>query len=192
MKNLLSANLFLWSAALLPAADVSFWIEPCSVMTSACQNSDMDLARWALAAWENASAGKVHFIETRQRAAARFRVRWADQDSGLFGEAVTILVNGRRGSELHIQLPPPNRDALLRDTIVYLTCLHESSHALGLPHTRGFADIMYSFQFGGDLDEYFNRYRRLLSQREDIREHPGMSDSDRAVLLKRVTETVGR
>jgi hypothetical protein len=192
MKRFPGVSLLLLGAGLLPGADISFWIEPCSVMTTGCQASDMDLARWALTAWEKASEGKVHFVETRQRADARFRVRWADQDSGLFGEAVTILVNGRRGSELHIQLPPPNRDPLLRDTIVYLTCLHESGHALGLPHTRGFADIMYNFQFGGDLDEYFNRYRRLLSKREDIREHPGMSDADRAVLLKRVEEAVGR
>ena len=42
-------------------------------------------------------------------------------------------------------------DHLLRDSIVYLTCLHESGHALGLPHTAAFADIMYTFRYGGDI-----------------------------------------
>ena len=68
---------------------------------------------------------------------------------------------------------------LLRDAIVYLTCLHETGHALGLAHTAAFDDIMYSFQFGGDIAEYFGRYRRQLSARADIHKHAGMSDADR-------------
>jgi hypothetical protein len=170
------------------AADTTpFWIEPCTVMTTSCEAGDTDLARWALTAWETASEGRLHFVETKNRAQALLRVRWADKDSGLFGESVTILVSGHRGSELHILVPEHNsKDPLLRDTIVYLTCLHESGHALGLPHTRAFADIMYNFQFGGDIDEYFGRYRRLLMTREDIRKNAGMSPADRAALLERV------
>jgi hypothetical protein len=38
---------------------------------------------------------------------------------------------------------------------------------------------MYSFQFGGDIPEYFGRYRRLLMARADIRKHSGMSEADR-------------
>ena len=70
-------------------------------------------------------------------------------------------------------------DRILRDAIVYLTCLHETGHALGLEHTANFADIMYSFQYGGDIPEYFGRYRRLLKVRADIAKHAGMSDADR-------------
>jgi hypothetical protein len=170
------------------AADTTtFWVEPCTVMTAACEAGDGDLARWALAAWETASVGRLHFTETKDRGQALIRVRWADKDSGLFGESVSILVNGRRGSELHILIPEHNpKDTLLRDTVVYLTCLHESGHALGLPHTRAFADIMYNFQFGGDIEEYFGRYRRLLATREDIHKNAGMSPSDRAALLERI------
>jgi predicted Zn-dependent protease len=81
---------------------------------------------------------------------------------------------------VYVLPPPENRqDPLLRDTIVYLTCLHETGHALGLQHTAAFADIMYSFQYGGDIPEYFGRYRRLLLARGDIRKHAGMSADDR-------------
>ena len=64
------------------------------------------------------------------------------------------------------------------------TILHESGHALGLEHTSAFADIMYNFQYGGDIPEYFGRYRRQLQERSDIRKHAGISDADRRQLLK--------
>jgi hypothetical protein len=82
-------------------------------------------------------------------------------------------------------VPPNEKDELLRDAIVYLTCLHETGHALGLEHTANFADIMYSFQYGGDIPEYFGRYRRLLESRGDIRKHPGMSAADRQRVAER-------
>jgi predicted Zn-dependent protease len=102
----------------------------------------------------------------------------------LYGETRPVLVEGVRGAEVYV-LPQAgaNGDALLRETIVYLTCLHETGHALGLSHTDKFADIMYSFSFGGDITEYFGRYRRLLAAREDIRKHAGMSEADRQRLL---------
>jgi predicted Zn-dependent protease len=75
------------------------------------------------------------------------------------------------------------RDPLFREGVVYLTCLHESGHALGLRHTAAFADIMYSFQFGGDILGYFERYRRALKTRADIETHSGISGADRAALL---------
>jgi hypothetical protein len=186
-------SIALWAAAAAPAADITFWVEPCSVMNSACDADDADLARWALEAWEKASGGQLHFIETKDRANALLRVLWADKNSGLYGEAVTVNVNGRRGSELHILIAePPGKDRLLRDTIVYLTCLHESGHAMGLRHTAAFPDIMYSFQFGGDIDEYFGRYRRKLTTREDIRKNSGMSAADRDALLESIPKGVPR
>jgi len=42
---------------------------------------------------------------------------------------------------------------------------------------------MYSFGFGGDIPEYFARYRRLLNEREDIRTHSGLSAYDRKRLI---------
>ena len=194
MKNFLqSVSLLCFVAASASAADTTFWIEPCSVMLAGCDAGDADLARWALEAWAKASNGQLHFVEVKDRQNALLRVLWADKNSGLYGEAVAINVNGRRGSELHILIAePPGKDRLLRDAIVYLTCLHESGHALGLRHTAVFADIMYSFQFGGDIDEYFGRYRRKLSTREDIRNNSGMSPADRDALLESIPKGVPR
>ncbi len=116
------------------------------------------------------------------------RVTWVTGRDGLYGEARPIVVNGQRGSELHVRPAmdglgkdieaAARKDKLLRDAIVYLTCLHESGHGLGLSHTAGFADIMYNFGYGGDIGEYFERYRRKLSTREDIKKVAGMSDAD--------------
>jgi len=47
---------------------------------------------------------------------------------------------------------------------------------------------MYNFQLGGDIAEYFGRYTRKLSRRDDIRNNSGISAHDRAQLLRMVTE----
>jgi hypothetical protein len=189
----------LLAALLVPAssaraADISYWIEPCSVMASlACAPEDTDLARWAFEAWESASEGRLHLVESKDRATSLIRLVWAQKDGGLYGETEPIMVQGRRGAEIHVLAEPPGKgDRLLRDAIVYLTCLHESGHALGLSHTRVFADIMYSFQYGGDIEEYFGRYRRKLMTRDDIRKNAGMSPADRAALIKSIGEGVFR
>lgn len=179
---LLTALLF--AASLASAEEIAFWVAPCSEPARTnCRPEDTDLAVWALAAWQQASAGRVSFRRVAAPDHARFRFQWESKDSGLFGEAEPIVVDGKRGALLHILIDARTQDPLLRDTIVYLTCLHESGHALGLPHTAAFADIMYSFQYGGDIAEYFGRYRRLLNRREEIREHSGISPADRARLL---------
>lgn len=103
----------------------------------------------------------------------------------MYGEARPILVEGKRGAEVYVRPAPLrlNEDKLLRDAVVYLTCLHETGHALGLPHTAAFDDIMYSFQYGGDIPEYFARYRRKLAARDDIGKNSGLSEADRKQLL---------
>jgi len=167
-------------AARSPAATLRYWIEPCSKPETGCLAADAQLAEWALEAWQDATGGRLAFEKSPDRERAHIRVNWAGGNQGLYGEARPIVVDGIRGAEVYV-LPPAEmpQDPLLRDTIVYLTCLHETGHALGLAHTAGFADIMYSFQYGGDIPEYFGRYRRELAARVDIRKHSGMSLDDR-------------
>ena len=175
----------LLAAAACHAMTFHYWVEPCTNHDSPCHADDPELAQWALEAWQAATSGKLNFVKAPDLDHAEIRIHWANGDLGLYGEAQPILVNGVRGAEVFV-LPPAEspKDPLLRDTIVYLTCLHETGHALGLQHTAAFADIMYSFQFGGDIPEYFGRYRRLLSVRADIRKHSGMSADDR----RRITQ----
>lgn len=167
-------------------------MEPCSESRNpqagnGCHIEDPELAQWAFEAWQAASTGHLTLEKTADRDKAQFRIYWTGGRPGLYGEARPILVEGVRGAEVYV-LPPPaqpdEKDTLARDTIVYLTCLHETGHALGLPHTSRFADIRYSFQYSGDISEYFARYRRQLSTRSDIRKHSGVSPDDRKQLLE--------
>ncbi len=159
------------------AEPLRFWVEACAQGSTACLPGDPDLASWAMEAWEKASAGKLTLVKTGDPDKAQIRFHWVGPREGMYGET--------RGGDVYVRpsiAPPAGRDSLLRDAVVYLTCLHESGHALGLPHTAAFDDIMYNFQYGGDLVEYFARYRRKLGKREDIRSHSGLSEPDRARL----------
>jgi hypothetical protein len=173
------------------SASLRYWVQPCTDPESHCLRGDPELAQWALAAWQAASDGKLLLDKTTDMEEAHIRIFWATANQGLYGEARPILVKGVRGAEVYVLpgiVPAGETDTLLRDAIVYLTCLHETGHALGLAHTAKFADIMYSFQYGGDITEYFNRYRRLLKARDDIRKYAGMSEADR----KRIVQLFSR
>jgi len=184
----LVAVLLLTAAKPAAIEDFPYWIEPCDSRAATCRQEDAELAGWALQAWSRASGGVLRFKRVAEAGQSRLRFRWATATDGLYGEARSMWVNGRRETELHVrpdlsQLGPNiasagARDPLFRDAVVYLTCLHETGHALGLPHTAVFEDIMYSFEFGGDIPEYFMRYRRKLTRREDIRRHSGLSAAD--------------
>lgn len=181
------------SACLCRAVDLRYWIEPCENPATKCASYDAQMAEWALQDWQRFSDGKLKLEKTTDVKRANIRVYWAAQNQGLYGEARAFQEANIRGAEVYV-LPDlsamgrdisaaSKADPLLRDAIVYLTCLHETGHALGLAHTDAFPDIMYSFQFGGDIPEYFGRYRRRLVTRADIAKTSAISPNDRQHLL---------
>ena len=138
-------------------------------------------------AWERSANGTLR-LEPGPESTALLRVYWVPASFGLYGEMRPLIVDGRHGAAVFIR--PDTRalgeeiaqraseDSLFRDTVVYLTCLHELGHAFGLNHTAEFADIMYYFGFGGDIPGFFGRYRDELRARNDIADVSGLSAGD--------------
>jgi len=94
------------------------------------RSTDVDLAKWALGAWEKALDGALHF-EPAAEDEAQVRVYFVAPNFGQYGEMRPLLVRGRRGAAVYIR-PDTNAlgddiavrakaDPLFRDTIVYLT-----------------------------------------------------------------------
>ena len=201
--------LFLALMAALPAAQTIAPLQPlpgtnrvtyfigAGEATSEFHPADVELAKWALAAWEKALDGTLHF-EPATEDDALVRVYFVAPNFGQYGEMRPLLVRGRRGAAVYIR-PDTNAlgddiaaraktDSLFRETIVYLTCVHELGHALGLEHTAAYADIMFFFGYGGDIPGFFSRYRVQLTTRADIARVAGLSTDD----IRRVRALYGQ
>ena len=151
------------------------------------RRSDRELAQWAFEAWERSAPTRLR-LQPATESSALIRLYWAESKNGQFGEMRPLMVEGRRGAAVYIR---PDLDALgetiarrasadflLRETILYLTCLHELGHAFGLAHSPNVDDVMYSLRSGGDIVRYFSRYRQQLRTRNDIAVTNGLSESD--------------
>jgi hypothetical protein len=135
----------------------------------------------ALATWTQAATGRFVLQRTTTSDRALIRVRFARAD-GIYGEtspridratgfitAAEVLIAGDVAG-----------DAVGQHIVIYLTALHELGHALGLPHTNAFDDIMYSFRRPDDGERYFGAYRRRLRSEDDIGKEraTGLSPAD--------------
>lgn len=156
------------------------------------RSTDAELCTWALDDWVRHAAGRLEVMPAAE-AEALIRVYLVAPGFGLYGEMRPILVGDRRGAEVYVRTETDTatdgtgeaarEDPLMRETIVYLTCLHEIGHALGMVHTDVFEDVMYYFGYGGDIPAFFNRYRSQLEVRTDIAAVSGLSTGDIEQLL---------
>ena len=154
---------------------------------SGVRETDRTLARWALEAWGGLADPPLQMVAGPE-SSATVRVYWVPAGGGLYGEMRGRVVDGRRAADVYVHPDTESlgadiaavarADPLFRDSVVYLTCVHELGHAFGLRHTSAFADIMYSFQFGGDFVAYFLRFREKLGSWNDFRDARPFSDGD--------------
>ena len=163
-----------------PQAVITVWLDGRSAPPGAAALVDR-----ALVTWTRAAGGRFVMRNLQARDAAAIRVRFAHAD-GIYGETAPRIdrATGFIGSaEVLIAADIPG-DAVQQRIVSYLTALHELGHALGLPHTDAFNDIMYAFRRPDDGARYFGAYRRLLRSSEDIgtERATGLSPADVAAL----------
>lgn len=148
-----------------------------------------EFAAWAMETWARASDGRFRVEKVDQAAKADIRFRWVNpQRSGLYGQSHSSNTVGKPSADIIINpsmeslgpdmLAASTKDPLYGEVILFLTCVHEAGHALGPEHTRNYADIMYSFQYGGDFVAYFQRYRARLKTRADMPKQSPLSADD--------------
>ncbi len=154
---------------------------------SGFKEGDRTLAEWALEAWGRQADPPVDMVPGSE-ASATIRVYWVAAGAGLYGEMRGRRVEGRLAADVFIRpdtdglgLDIGQRarlDPLFRDAVVYLTFVNDLGHAFGLSHNTAFADIMYSFQYGGDFVAYFMRFREQLAAWDDIEHASPFSSAD--------------
>ena len=167
---------------------ISYFIAP-TATEPGFRATDVDLAEWALRAWGRELVGKISLEPTPDPTNARIHMAWAASLVGRFGEMQPMLVRGHRGATIRVRSPHHHiesffgrrhtTDPLFRDAIIYLSCLHELGHALGLTHSERFGDVMFDFTIRERAVSFFKQYRNSLSTHDEIRLNTGLSPNDR-------------
>ena len=149
------------------------------------RRGDTELVTWALEEWERASNGLFRFHAYPHEGSALLRIYWLPWARGVLGETRPVLSRGGIVATVFIHpdisraIAAARTDSVRRDVILYVVCLHEIGHALGLGDSMNEDDIMWTGGHGRDQMVY-ERLRRRVDSRAAIKVTSWLSNTDMA------------